>query len=1212
MRDCARPPARSIAPLRRPFQDYPCSLYAALRTVTLITAIMLTVSLAHAQTAPDTSDEPTRGLKKPVAAQGPLQPYRRTWALVIGIDYRERTDVERAYLPALRNAQRDATAVAETLRSLYGFDPVTLIGPDATAAAIAAELQKLRDREQVKPEDGVFIYFSGHGVRTDDPSERGLIFPHDIVLNRGKAVEKFVRLHGDLVAALEQSPARQKLVVLDSCHSGEIFSRAARPASVLGGPVPAELIAEPVLQALASCRGAQVASDGLRGENSPFTAAFIRSLQRIPAREIGAQKSPITTSRLFVAMRSDLKSLRGGQSPDCRRLVNGDGDFLFWPRHLADFTPYADSVEDFELLQAMVPGEHGKWWFDETPWFIPSLRRMILEGKARQRGEPRESAITRDSLAALAEAAVLEAEKVADPLIQLRVSQYRRLRGVAERGRLREEVAKMEAELTAIVANPAKGPAIEAPDLHLLAVLRHYLSLNSSVASRSDLPNSSLKSPRGEAPPADAGAAASHRSPPTHPAAPTEPQGIPSNPLASYTDALALYADSEGRDRALAALCRCDLGNYLLEDRREWLRAAREFEEALAPFRDESAHMMAAVVAGQRPAFKEIPPAFHIYALCRQADAWQRQNRWGEADRCLDEALAVTQNFSSQHDLMALVQKRMAWSYMEQWRIDEAQHAFGESNRVLVALASERHRVEERPEATAPSLAPDAGEQSARSQDFDHVLQHDYDDAIDYLHNQHGLAMASRFQGQVQEAAANYRWITSKLSLSLSRLASEKTGSGAEVPTDVEPRLIERLVNTQERLGDCNLFGDPAVRDVKEAADDYRRALGWIGRLPTGRRSALRATLLFKQALAVAIPSPSQDVSYAEFLCQEAQTLLNDSSGAISPPLATLAALTPAVVHAYSVAWDDEGNRADSAAAAKSLDDLRRVIATWSELDGQTLHRDQLELLLFASRILVERGDSLGKYQALRDTDHLLTFCRQTLSRGDVARSSAGGSHSEAPTLSGGREARNYLRPYYDAILRARIAGHPKQVKELLELQWEATRGTHYVKPELSTSVLALYVLDGKGWIFLDVPHGASKAISLDGHCSVNDLRLACGVERPKLPLPIEIVKELAGLSGSPTVLTAEKERGELETPVVECWWRDPVRGLGEGEVRLSERPTAERGRSDSQAPPGRVDNASPQERAGENAAPLRVITRRPQLDGEFPFSLPENLRRRP
>ncbi|MFO0819322.1 MAG: caspase family protein [Pirellulales bacterium] len=1170
----------------------------SIATILLAATVLASpLTIVWGQAPQPNGPEVTRGLKKPTAVRGPLQPYRRTWALVIGIDYRERTDVERAHLPALRNAQRDATAVAETLRNLYGFDPVTLIGPDATAEAIAAELNKLRDPQQVQPEDGVFVYFSGHGVRTDVAAERGLIFPHDVVLNRGKPVEKYVRLHGDLVATLEQSPARQKLVVLDSCHSGEIFSRAARPASMLGGPVPPELIAEPVLQALASCRGAQVASDGVRGENSPFTAAFIRSLQRIPAREIGAQKSPITTSRLFVAMRSDLKSLRGGQSPDCRRLVNGDGDFLFWPRAAADFTPFADSVEDFELLQAMVPGEHGKWWFDETPWFIPGLRRMILEGKARQRGEARESAITRDSLAALAEAAVIEAEKVADPLIQLRVSQYRRLRGVAERGRLREEVAKIEAELAAIVANPAQGPAIEAPDLHLLAVVRHYLSLNGTSAARADV----------VAPPAQP---IPDKDLPAKPAIANEETAASGNPMAAYTDALAAYADAEGRDRALAALCRCDLGNYLLDDRREWLRAAREFEAALAPFRDESEGMMAAVVAGEKTTFKEIPPAFHIHALCRQADAWQRQNRWGEADRCLDEALAVTQNFSSQHDLMALVQKRMAWSYMEQWRIDEAQRAFQESNRVLVSLAHERQTLPERPAGVVPSLAPPTADDSTRSQDFDRVLQHDYDDAIDYLHNQHGLAMASRFQGQVSEAAANYRWITGKLTLALSRLASEKTSSGAEVPTDVEPRLIERLINTQERLGDCNLFGDPAVRDVKEAADDYRRALGWIGRMPAGRRSVLRASLLFKQALALATPSSAQDVAHAEFLCQEAQDWLNQSTGATPPPLATLAALTPAIVRAYSTPQDEDRPSTDKA-AQQSLSDLRQAIAAWSELDGQTLHRDQLELLLFASRILVERGDSLGKYQALRDTDHLLAFCRQTLSRGDVARSSAGGAYGDTLNLSGGREARTYLRPYYDSILRARLAGHPKQVKELLELQWEATRGAHYVKPEQSTTVLALYLLDGKGWLFLDVPQGASKAISLDGHCSLNDLRLACGTERPKLPLPIEVVKELAGLSAPPQGLNRGQGQAELELPVVECWWRDPVRGLGEGELRWTERSKSPSQGGASATPPS-SGNESPAVGENESTAPLRVITRRPQLDDEFPFTLPENLRRRP
>ena len=63
--------------------------------------------------APDDA-EATRGLKKPAAAGAPKR-YPKTWALVIGVDYAERMDVERIHLPALRNAQRDAQLVEEML-----------------------------------------------------------------------------------------------------------------------------------------------------------------------------------------------------------------------------------------------------------------------------------------------------------------------------------------------------------------------------------------------------------------------------------------------------------------------------------------------------------------------------------------------------------------------------------------------------------------------------------------------------------------------------------------------------------------------------------------------------------------------------------------------------------------------------------------------------------------------------------------------------------------------------------------------------------------------------------------------------------------------------------------------------------------------------------------------------------------------------------------
>lgn len=75
---------------------------------------------------------------------------------------------------------------------------------------------------------------------------------------------------------------------------------------------------------------------------------------------------------------------------------------------------------------------------------------------------------------------------------------------------------------------------------------------------------------------------------------------------------------------------------------------------------------------------------------------------------------------------------------------------------------------------------------------------------------------------------------------------------------DAEKRLLERLVNSQERLADCNLFGDPCRRDLGEAADDYRRALHACASMPAGTtRNQRRMALLYRLALALSLPCES-------------------------------------------------------------------------------------------------------------------------------------------------------------------------------------------------------------------------------------------------------------------------------------------------------------------------------------------------------------------
>ncbi|WP_197167859.1 hypothetical protein [Neorhodopirellula pilleata] len=123
----------------------------------------------------------------------------------------------------------------------------------------------------------------------------------------------------------------------------------------------------------------------------------------------------------------------------------------------------------------------------------------------------------------------------------------------------------------------------------------------------------------------------------------------------------------------------------------------------------------------------------------------------------------------------------------------------------------------------------------------------DYSSKVAYLHNLHGIAMGMRFQGETALAAAEYRKLTDRVESAFGQFRSDSADAA------IEDQFIGRTINTQERLGDCNLFGDPEVRDLKEALDDYRRAMTRVHLLRDSARDQTTAVLLYKQALALSL-----------------------------------------------------------------------------------------------------------------------------------------------------------------------------------------------------------------------------------------------------------------------------------------------------------------------------------------------------------------------
>ncbi len=134
---------------------------------------------------------------------------------------------------ALRYCGKDAESFAQLIGDKLRVPPQNskiLLGSHATKAAFEDGLRWLAKNTQ--PEDLVFIYFSGHGtlIRDQPPAHHpdglssAFVCYHEKGTLQADSPElKHILLVGNNFADLMKDvPARRRLIVVDSCHSGSI------------------------------------------------------------------------------------------------------------------------------------------------------------------------------------------------------------------------------------------------------------------------------------------------------------------------------------------------------------------------------------------------------------------------------------------------------------------------------------------------------------------------------------------------------------------------------------------------------------------------------------------------------------------------------------------------------------------------------------------------------------------------------------------------------------------------------------------------------------------------------------------------------------------------------------------------------------------------------------------------------------------------------
>jgi tetratricopeptide (TPR) repeat protein len=148
-------------------------------------------------------------------------------ALIIGVN---RPQNDPTFAP-LRSAERDANDLASALHDC-GFQVQSLIGPQATTAAIRDAIAELR--EQVDDKSDLFIAFCGHGawIPVDGhPDGATFLVSADYLTQRAKKNPKhYLSLDWWYEELLDWNEPRSVVLVLDCCFAGNVARAAARHA----------------------------------------------------------------------------------------------------------------------------------------------------------------------------------------------------------------------------------------------------------------------------------------------------------------------------------------------------------------------------------------------------------------------------------------------------------------------------------------------------------------------------------------------------------------------------------------------------------------------------------------------------------------------------------------------------------------------------------------------------------------------------------------------------------------------------------------------------------------------------------------------------------------------------------------------------------------------------------------------------------------------
>lgn len=204
-------------------------------------------------------------------AQAAAETVRRRHAVLIGNNQYAQP------IPPLETPITDVSAIAELMRTRFGYDARVVRN-----AGKAAIIEALNDIAAVaRPEDSVLLFYAGHGYLIDEV-KMGYWIPVDASVKTAKGWIS----NNDISKLLAAIPARQLILISDSCYSGTL----TKEQKVIQGKElkPEEILRQRSVLVLSSGADEPVSDEGKDG-HSIFAWNLIKTLQASGSLTPGAQ-----------------------------------------------------------------------------------------------------------------------------------------------------------------------------------------------------------------------------------------------------------------------------------------------------------------------------------------------------------------------------------------------------------------------------------------------------------------------------------------------------------------------------------------------------------------------------------------------------------------------------------------------------------------------------------------------------------------------------------------------------------------------------------------------------------------------------------------------------------------------------------------------------------------------------------------------------------